>query len=309
MTTANETPTVDGDGVVKPTILMLQGLPASGKTTHARQLVEQGNWIRVNKDDLRLMMNNGKYSKQNEKRVIRIRDQIIIDALALGNSVIVDDTNFAPHHLNSMMNLAQKMDARLHVRFIDTPLEDCLARNANRDNPVPEKVIMDMYNQYLAPKEEESKDEPEEELEECIIVDMDGTLAHMDGRISRHGEKVAAYRDDDAHDDTLDDAVANIVGMAYQNGYKVIVFTGRKAKSLPVAKKWLKDNGVQYDEIHARMDNDKRADTIVKKEMYQAFVEGKYKVKYIIDDRPSVCRMWRELGLKVMQVGDPHKEF
>jgi predicted kinase len=301
--------TTDDKGGVKPQLVMLMGLPASGKTTYAKGLVDQGNFVRVNKDELRAMMDNSVHSKSNEKRVIRIRDQIIIDALANGKNVIVDDTNFAKYHQETLYGLAQKMGATMIVRFLDTPVEMCIERNNARGNPVPNSAITEMYDKYILPtkKVEKPVDETEQQadLEECIIVDVDGTLAHIDSSNPRN-----IYDASRAAEDLLDDAVGNVVGMAYQNGYRVVIFSGRSRAHQAVTEEWLKLNNVPYDEIHTRMDGDKRADTIVKKEMYQAFIQGKYHVKYVIDDRPSVCRMWRnELGLKVFQVGDPHREF
>ncbi len=52
-----------------------------------------------------------------------------------------------------------------------------------------------------------------------------------------------------------------------------------------------------------------RKDTIVKEEIFWRDIADNYNVQFVIDDRPSVARMWRELGLKVFQVGDPHIEF
>jgi predicted kinase len=57
-----------------------------------------------------------------------------------------------------------------------------------------------------------------------------------------------------------------------------------------------------------RKRGDMRKDTIVKREIWDASLAGKYNVLCAIDDRPSVCRMWRyDVGLLVMQVHD--KEF
>ena len=40
----------------RPKLLVLQGIPASGKSTYARELVKNsGAWVRVNRDDLRNM--------------------------------------------------------------------------------------------------------------------------------------------------------------------------------------------------------------------------------------------------------------
>ncbi len=294
----------------KPTLEVLQGLPASGKTTHARKLVEQGNWIRVNKDDLRKMMDNSVHTDSNEKRVLRIRNQIIIDALASQKNVVVDDTNFAPYHLRDLSALAQQMEAKFHVTFIDTPLEDCLMRNDERgDDAVPTEVILDMYKKYLEPKtntEDKTKElkEVNDELDEAIIVDIDGTLANIGGDNPRN-----IYDASRAMEDILSDPVSNVAAMAYKHGYKVIILTGRHSGHLEVTKRWLEENGVNYDYIWTRAEGDKRNDTIVKEELYREHIEGKFNIKYVIDDRPSVCRMWRELGLFTFQVGDPHVEF
>lgn len=286
----------------RPTILMLKGLPASGKSTYARELVDEG-FVRVNKDSLREMMNNGKFTKGNEKRILRLRDEIIRDSINAGSSVVVDDTNFEQKHYDTLSTMAQNLNANFQVLFIDTPLEDCIARNEKRADKVPMNVIVNMHNKYIAPLREEHVVQSEE-LDECIIVDVDGTLAHIAGENPR-----SPYDGSRAHEDILDDAVANVTGMAYKNGYKVIILTGRSEEHLEVTKQWLEANGVNYDEIYSRKDGDNRKDTIVKEELFREHVLPRYKTKYVIDDRPSVCRMWRSLGLFTFQVGDPHVEF
>ncbi len=55
-----------------PSLLMLKGLPASGKSTYARKLVADSQshkrkWKRANKDDLRAMIDDSNWSKTNEK--------------------------------------------------------------------------------------------------------------------------------------------------------------------------------------------------------------------------------------------------
>jgi predicted kinase len=67
-------------------LLMLKGLPASGKSTYAKKLAQDG-YVRVNKDDLRAMLHAGKWSKINEKQVLATRDQIVRDSLFAGKSV------------------------------------------------------------------------------------------------------------------------------------------------------------------------------------------------------------------------------
>jgi len=54
--------------------------------------------------------------------------------------------------------------------------------------------------------------------------------------------------------------------------------------------------------LFMRTTNDSRPDTIVKREIFEEHVKPHYNAEYIIDDRPSVCQMWRDLGLTVLQV-------
>lgn len=282
----------------RPKLLMLKGLPASGKSTYAKELETQG-WSRVNKDDIRKEFFPD-WTHKDEKEVLYMEDAEIIAELREGNNVVVDDTNFAPKHQPRLEKIAKDEGADFEVLFIDTPLEVCIKRNRKRPNSVPMEAILTMYRRYIAPYRDE-KPEYDDKLEETIVVDVDGTLAHIVDR--------DPYDASRAMEDQLSDAVSNIVSMAYGHGYHVIILTGRHSGHLQVTKDWLQANGVDYDEIHCRREGDDRPDWIVKRELYEAHIKGKYNVKYVIDDRPSVCRMWRSLGLVTLQVGDPHNEF
>jgi len=132
-------------------ILILKGLPASGKSTYAKELVEKG-WKRVNKDDIRAMVDSSHYSRNNEKLVIEIRDMIIDLALIHGHNVVVDDTNFEVKHFKQMSLIAEINDAEVNVKFINTPLNECIRRDKKREAPVGEDVIRHMHDRYLNPQ-------------------------------------------------------------------------------------------------------------------------------------------------------------
>jgi predicted kinase len=152
-------------------LIMTKGLPASGKTTWAKTQ----NAYRINKDDLRLMINNGIWSKANEKYILLARDALIALYLRDGNKVIVDDTNLAPKHEETLKQLAKECKADFEVQdFTDVPLEECIKRDQKRSNYVGEKVIKQMYKQFLAPKI--SLPIYNAALPRAIICDLDGTL-------------------------------------------------------------------------------------------------------------------------------------
>jgi predicted kinase len=91
---------------------MTLGLPASGKSTWAKEQVAKsgGQMKRVNKDDMRNMIDGGKYSRGNEKSILAIRDLIIEHYLSVGISVVVDDTNLHPKHKEALKVIAAKYD-------------------------------------------------------------------------------------------------------------------------------------------------------------------------------------------------------
>lgn len=277
-------------------LLMLKGLPASGKSTHAKELQAQG-WVRANKDDIRAER-FPHYEFKDEKTVLMIEDEYIIEGLKSGRNVVVDDTNF--NQQERLQKIAKDNDAEFEVLFIDTPVEICVRRNRKRAKSVPLEAILGMYNKYIAPY----RDYPpvyDDSLEETIIVDLDGTLAHATDR--------NPYDDVDVSGDKLDDAVSSVMEMAYGHGYKVVILTGRHEENIISTREWLKANAVNYDFLFCRKEGDDRPDFEIKGELYQEHIAGKYNVKFVMDDRPAVCRTWRRLGLKVLQVGDPHHEF
>lgn len=281
-----------------PKLLALIGLPASGKTTYARTLVNKG-WVRVNKDDLRAMLHNSKFSKPNEAFVLKLRDDVIVRALTQGQNVVVDDTNLDPKHVAHFQDLSAMFEADFDTKFFDVSVKECIKRNQLRDKPVPDKVIYTMYERYIKPPVVPV--EYDDEKEECIIVDIDGTLAHIsDGR--------SPYDASTAMKDTADDAVASIVAMSYQNGYKVIVLTGRNEEHHGLTAEWLEANGIPYDEIYTRLDTDvdengkQTEDSIVKERLYRTHVAPRFNVKFVLDDRNRVVDMWRRIGLKCLQV-------
>jgi hypothetical protein len=58
-----------------------------------------------------------------------------------------------------------------------------------------------------------------------------------------------------------------------------------------------------------RKTGDKRQDAIVKQEIYDTKIKGKYNILAVFDDRPQVCRMWHQNGLPLFKVGDPDADF
>lgn len=280
-------------------IIMTMGLPGSGKTTWARRYqTEHPGVARVNKDDLRAMLHDSKQSKGRENFVLTVRDFIVGQALAGGHDVIVDDTNFHPKHRARLEEIAAEHGAIVEIKdFTDVPLEECIARDLSRPRSVGERVIRSMHRQYLAPKITPHVFDPA--LPAAILCDVDGTLALF-------GD--ANPYDRDFSKDLVNKPVADLL-LFYALFKQVIFLSGRKERYREQTVRWLAENGLPVDTLLMRRDGDDRKDAIIKEELYNEHIRGKYSVCMVIDDRLQVCRMWHRLGLPLFRVGDPDADF
>ena len=132
-------------------LIICRGLPASGKSTWAKQWVleDPEHRVRINQDDIRLML--GKYwVPSREKLVQEIQFDAIIEALNREFDVVIDNTNLNSKVLDQFNRLIKTFeDYEIEYKdFFDTPLSVCIERDKNRDLQVTEKVIRSFYNNY-----------------------------------------------------------------------------------------------------------------------------------------------------------------
>jgi len=285
------------------TLYMAVGLPASGKTTWAKAKMAEhpGCYKRVNKDDLRAMLDDGKWSRDNEKFVLAMSRALIDGALGHGKHCICDDTNLHPKHETALREIAKKRDASFEiVDFRDVPLETCLERDAHRQNYVGEAVIRRMHRDFLAVKPVPVAHDPA--LPDCVIVDIDGTVALMTGRSPYDYSRVS--------EDAPNEPVCALVRQQLLYHRKVIFVSGRKVECREVTVAWLNaefgSTGMTVDErsLFMRADGDNRDDRIIKREIYEREIQGKYNVLFVLDDRRRVVEQWRQMGLTCLQVAE-----
>ena len=132
-------------------LIITRGLPASGKSTWAKQWVleDPEHRVRINQDDIRLML--GKYwVPSREKLVQHIQEEALIEALLRGYDIVIDNTNLNEKVLDNYRVLvtAYGNHSIEYKDFFDTPLSVCIESDKNRDLQVTEKVIRSFYNNY-----------------------------------------------------------------------------------------------------------------------------------------------------------------
>jgi predicted kinase len=293
------------------TIILTIGIQGSGKSSWAKEQLTRypGKYKRINKDDLRAMLDNNVWDFKNEKFVLGLRDTITERALFRGHDVIIDDTNFSDKHWTAMCNIAKRIgNIRVMEKFFDCPIEEAVRRNALRPNPVPEGVIRKLYADKVKGKHIQVRDEyfpavvphvPEKTdttKQPAVIVDVDGTIALNVGRNYYNMTRIL--------EDAPNEPICELVRMLKEKGYWIVIVSGRDDSCKADTETWMKCHNIPYDVIHMRKEGDSRKDVIVKQELYETSIKPFFDVRYAIDDRPQVVRGWRELGITVLQLND-----
>jgi len=288
-------------------IIFLKGLPASGKSSWAKQYIKENSNVKiVNKDQLRAMLDCSVWSKDNERYIVELRDHIISSSLVRGYSVIVDDTNFAKEHEGNIRQIAAMHEAfygehvEFEEKFFDVDVDECVRRDAQRTGSahVGKKVIYDMHRRYLAKKFVPVAKNPK--LPNAIICDLDGTLALTGDRDIYDGSKV--------HLDIVNEPVKRILER-YADTHYIIICSGRSGEYRDISIEWLNRNSIPWNYIYTRKIGDKLKDSIIKQEIYDTHIKDKYNVEFVLDDRKQVKRMWVENGLFVLDCNQLDLEF
>lgn len=297
------------------TLYVTRGLPGSGKTYFAASWTAEdpAHRARVNRDDLRQMIDDGQYVHGvTEQRIVAARDATILALLRKGVDVICDDTNLKQRVVRDLANLARQAAADFEaIDFTDVPLELCIERDRLRDRQVGERTIRDMHSRFLKgrtgplPLPEEPVDatnaarryEPKPGTPKTVLVDIDGTTAIMCAR--------SPFDETRVREDTPNQPVIDVVRAMATAGYGVVFLSGRTAGCRAATETWLRTHVLpDFDGLFMRHVGDFRKDSIVKAELFDAHVRDSYDVTCVLDDRKQVVDMWRAMGLTVLQVAE-----
>lgn len=121
-------------------MVVLRGLPGSGKSTRARELVAQG-FKRVNKDDLRSMIDNGVWSEDNEDVIYLAQMALVALFLEERVPIVVDNTHGGEKQVRRLRALASANSYDFEIEVFSPSIDECIARDRGRTSPVGESVI------------------------------------------------------------------------------------------------------------------------------------------------------------------------
>ena len=295
-------------------LLILVGAPGSGKSTFARYFLRtEDNWIRVNRDDFRLMQfGDSLMIPFYEERISKMVEASVLTLLKSDTNVIIDATNTSLRTIQDMIHTYTEY-ADISFKVFDLPVDELVKRcdklyeetgkfiskSVVERNVANLKHTLEKFDFAPIPRKVQvattSYATQDKNLPKAVICDLDGTLSLLNGR--------DPYNAATCDNDLLNEPVAAVLKMAKQRGYQVILLSGREDKFREPTVRFLDKHQIGYDLLLMRTSNDFRKDNIIKRELFEGEIQGKYFVEFLLDDRNQVVDMWRkDLHLPCFQV-------
>lgn len=297
---------------------ILRGLPGSGRTEKAKIMVEDNPWlIRASKEDIAFSMYGfyhpldlDRFQTDNVKLLYKAQVEA---ALKAGLSVVDDNMNLDSTSVKELYILANRYNVEPEIIDFDLHFEKCIKNdNFAKGNGYGETYIRMLVKKFTSrghilpapvnkPEEIKSgrKYEPDTSLPKAFWLDADGTFFNMVPEIR------GPFDFHLVHLDPVFQHIVNICKALVNDGYKVIVMSGRDEWCKDATYQAFVDAGVTPDEMCMRPNNTSDIHDYQIKEMlfWDNKLHEKYYVEFALDDRKSVVDYTREvLGIPVLQV-------
>lgn len=144
-------------------------------------------------------------------------------------------------------------------------------------------------------------------MKNVVIVDIDGTISRVGERLKYLKQEPKDW--DSFYNDCFEDEpipeMIKLLRHLYPK-YNIIFCTGRRESCSSKTSRWMAiHTGCLFNcPILFRKNGDKRHDTEVKPELLEIAGFTPDNVAFILEDRTSMVKKWRELGFTCLQVAE-----
>src|ERR1022692_510011 len=133
-------------------IVVLVGLPGSGKSTYLKQMGVSG----LSSDAIRKLLADDETDQTIHVRVFQTMRYLLEQRLAIGRAVTyIDATNLTPEERGPYLSIGRAWECEVEAVFFAVPLDVCLERNAGRPRVVPVEALAKMAAKLAPPSVEE----------------------------------------------------------------------------------------------------------------------------------------------------------
>ena len=119
------------------TLHLLCGLPASGKTTLAKELEKQYAALRLTSDEWMERIVGDGFNDEKKDVIEQIQAEVARRVLELGIDVILDFGVWSRKERDALRAEAKEVGAKTKLYFLDVPYEELLSRLEKRNADLP----------------------------------------------------------------------------------------------------------------------------------------------------------------------------
>ena len=110
--------------IAQPFLIVVSGLPGTGKSYFSRLLAQQVDCAIVESDALRrALFPVPGYSAQESQRLFQALHALIAELLGQGTAVLLDATNLVEHHRERLYHIADQLQLKLIIVRVEAPFE------------------------------------------------------------------------------------------------------------------------------------------------------------------------------------------
>lgn len=144
-----------------PILILLCGLPASGKSTYAKELQFRiKNSVVFSSDAIRNELYGNENIQGDANEVFNLMNTRVVQALNNGYTVIYDATNISRKSRAVIISMCPKF-VKIECHIVWDTIQNCIIKDKNRTRSVGEKVIDRMVKRFQAPFYDEGIDKIE----------------------------------------------------------------------------------------------------------------------------------------------------
>ncbi len=137
---------------MRPRVIVLVGLPGSGKSTYLKRY----NLPALSSDALRQLLADDETDQSIHGRVFAAIRYLLRQRIAIGRPVTyIDATHLTPAERRPYIVMGQRLGFQVEALFFDVPPEVCKQRNRSRPRVVPDEVIDAMAARLVRPSRTE----------------------------------------------------------------------------------------------------------------------------------------------------------
>jgi predicted kinase len=129
---ANESVRMTAGNRLQPRLVLLCGLPASGKTTLARELADAYGAVRLNPDEWELALDVDPFDQGFQSRLEAEFWKLALRLLVLGTSVVLEWGFWARSERDEKREAARSLGVAVELRFLDVSYEELVRRVGDR---------------------------------------------------------------------------------------------------------------------------------------------------------------------------------